>query len=158
MQWHFSERFIGFLLALNGLLIVLVEMILVHTMEERRPALFYISLGVLLTGFTFILLAVLPHRALTAVLIVIMITLGEISSMPFMNSFWVSRTTSFNRGSYASLYGMSWATAQIISPYLGSLVITRWGFDALWWVVSAICFISASGYYLMFRVTKEKIN
>ncbi len=158
VQWHFSERFIGFLLALNGLLIVLVEMILVHNMEERRPPLFYISLGVLLTGLTFILMAVLPHQALTAVLIVIMITLGEIISMPFMNSFWVSRTTPFNRGSYAALYGMSWATAQIISPYLGSLVITRWGFDTLWWVMSAICFLSAGGYNLMVRVAKEKIN
>lgn len=156
LQWHFNERFIGFLLALNGLLIVLIEMILVHILEEKRPPLFYISLGVLLTGLSFVLLAALPHHWLTALLIVAMITLGEIISMPFMNSFWVSRTTPFNRGSYAALYGMSWATAQIISPYLGSLVITRWGFDTLWWVLSAICCLSAAGYFLMLRTTDKK--
>ncbi|RZK30135.1 MAG: MFS transporter, partial [Hymenobacter sp.] len=109
LQWHFNERFIGFLLALNGLLIVLIEMILVHFLEEKRPPLFYICLGVLLTGLSFVLLAALPHHWLTALLIVVLITLGEIVSMPFMNSFWVGRTTAFNRGSYAALYGMSWA-------------------------------------------------
>ena len=75
-----------------------------------------------------------------------------------MNSFWVGRTTAFNRGSYAALYGMSWATAQIISPYLGSLVITRWGFDGLWWVLAAICFFAASGYYLMLKIAKPERN
>lgn len=114
-QWHFSERFVGSLMALNGLLIVLIEMLLVHKLDGRKHPLFYICIGILLSGLSFVFLNILPHHAPVAVLIVIMITLGEIISMPFMNAFWVSRTTSGNRGEYAALYSMSWSTAQIIA-------------------------------------------
>src|SRR4051812_12150119 len=32
-QWHFNEQFIGILMALNGIIIVLIEMILVYSLE-----------------------------------------------------------------------------------------------------------------------------
>lgn len=154
-QWHFNERFVGFLLALNGLLIVLIEMLLVHKLDGRRHPLFFIALGILLSGLSFVLLNILPHNAEVAVLIVIMITMGEIISMPFMNSFWVSRTTSGNRGEYAALYGMSWSTAQIIAPFVGSLIITHTGFDGLWWVLATICFVVSVSYYIMLKLTQS---
>src|SRR4051812_28766485 len=43
---HFSEKFIGFLMALNGLIIALIEMILVYRLEGKRSNLVYISAGV----------------------------------------------------------------------------------------------------------------
>lgn len=156
-QWHFSERFVGFLLALNGLLIVLIEMILVHKLEGRKHALYFITIGILLTGISFIFLNILPHNTAVAVLIVVMITLGEIIAMPFLNSFWVSRTTSGNRGEYAALYGMSWSTAQIIAPFIGSRIITNAGFDGLWWVLASICFVVSAGYYMMMKLTQNQI-
>ena len=152
IQWHFNEQFIGFLLALNGLLIVAIEMVLIHRLDGKRKPLTYISIGIFISGLSFILLNTLPHTAAVAILIVIMITMGEIISMPFMNAFWVSRTTSNNRGGYAALYGMSWSTAQIIAPFAGSRVIADGGFNALWWILAGICFLVSAGYYFMNKV------
>lgn len=149
IQWHLGSRFIGFLMALNGILIVVVEMVLVHKLDGRRHPLAYISIGVLLTGLTFVFLNILPHNAWIAVLIVVMITFGEIIAMPFMNSFWVSRTNNSNRGSYAAIYGMSWSAAQIIAPAVGSRIITSGGFNNLWWVFASICLFVSIGYYVM---------
>lgn len=153
IQWHLGPRFIGFLMALNGLLIVVIEMVLVHKLDGKRHPLTYIGLGVLLTGFTFVGLNLLPHNAWVAVLIVIMITMGEIIAMPFMNSFWVSRTNNSNRGSYAAMYGMSWSAAQIVAPAIGSRIITNGGFNSLWWVFAGICLFTSTGYYLMKKLT-----
>ena len=151
IQWHFNERFIGFLLALNGILIVLIEMILINWLEGKRHALTYIISGILVTGAGFVLLNLMPHVPLVAILIVCMITLGEMLSMPFMNTFWISRSNVRNRGEYAALYSMSWAGAQIIAPFLGSQVIAYGGFKLLWWLLGGVCLIVACGYLIMKR-------
>jgi predicted MFS family arabinose efflux permease len=153
IQWHFNERFIGFLLALNGILIVMVEMVLIHKLEGKRNPLTYISAGIIVAGASFVLLNLLPHTAWVAILIVAMITLGEILSMPFMNSFWISRTTNNNRGEYAALYSMSWSAAQIIAPAVGSQIIAYGGFNLLWWVLGAVCLFSSTGYFILKKFT-----
>lgn len=155
IQWHLGQSFIGFLMALNGILIVAVEMVLVHKLDGKRHPLSYISIGVLLSGITFVLLNILPHNAGIAVLIVVMITFGEIIAMPFMNSFWVSRTNNSNRGSYAAIYGMSWSAAQIIAPAVGARIITSGGFDSLWWVFAGVCLFVSIGYYILKKLIKK---
>ena len=73
-------------------------------------------------------------------------TMGEILAMPFMNSFWISRTHPSNRGQYAGLYTIAWSTAQVIGPSVGGEVAQRAGFRILWWIVSGVCVIAALGY------------
>lgn len=152
MEWHFNERLIGFLLALNGLLIAGVEMVLVHRLEGKRNGLIYISFGVLMGAAGYMLLNLLPHTAIAATLIVVLITFAEMVSMPFMNSFWISRTTVYNRGEYAALYSISWSAAQILAPFFGGYIISYGGFYLLWWILAVISLISALGYILLYNI------
>lgn len=156
IEWHFSERFIGFLLALNGVLIAVIEMVLIHNLEGKRNPLTYICIGILLAGTSFVLLNFLPGTTFVAILVVVMITFGEMFSMPFMNAFWIVRTSANNRGQYAALYTMSWSAAQIIAPSVGSEVIHYGGFRLLWWVLGGVCLISAMGYRLLHHVISNK--
>src|SRR4051812_49573560 len=41
-----------------------------------------------------------------------------------------------NRGQYAGLYTISWATAQVLGPVLGSQVVQHYDFTSLWWLVA----------------------
>ncbi len=152
LEWHFNEQLIGFLLALNGLLIAVVEMVLVHQLEGKRNGLIYISLGVLMGAAGYIFLNILPHTAVVAVFIVVLITFAEMVSMPFMNSFWINRTTVHNRGEYAALYAMSWSAAQILAPFAGGYIISYGGFHLLWWVLGSVSLIAAVGYLLLYRI------
>lgn len=152
LDWHFNERTIGFLMASNGILIVIVEMVMVHYLEGKRNGLIYISGGILMGSVCFALLNIVPHTVFMAMLLVIVITFSEMLSMPFMNAFWISRTTPFNRGEYAALYTMSWSAAQAFAPFLGSEIIFYGGFNLLWWVLSAASLIASAGYFLMYRV------
>ncbi|MDB5004953.1 MAG: transporter [Mucilaginibacter sp.] len=153
IEWHFSERFIGFLMALNGVLIAVVEMVLVHKLEGKRNGMIYMIGGVALGSCGYMLLNILPATQVAAIFIVIIITFSEMLSMPFMNSFWISRTTAQNRGEYAALYSMSWSAAQIIAPFLGSNVIFYGGFNLLWWILGAVSIISSLGYWWLYKGT-----
>jgi len=143
---HLPEYMIGMLMALNGLIITVIEMVLVFKLEGRRQPLFYIFNGILLVSCSWLLLNILPLTLATAFFCMILITVGEILSMPFMNSFWISRTAANNRGQYAGLYTIAWSTAQVIGPAGGSQIAEHFGFRALWWVVGFTCLLSALGF------------
>jgi predicted MFS family arabinose efflux permease len=97
-QWKLSEQFIGFLMALNGLIIVLIEMNIVYSLEGKRQNTTYIRSGVLLVGLGFSLLNIFPAQPWVAVMAITVTTFGEIMSMPFMNSFWISRHRKITAG------------------------------------------------------------
>jgi predicted MFS family arabinose efflux permease len=145
-QLHLPEYAIGLLMAMSGVLIATVEMILVFSLEGKRSGLHYVSRGVFVVGISFLLLNVLPGAGLVAVGCMLVATFGEISSMPFMNSFWVARTAANNRGQYAGLYTMAWSSAQVLGPSLGSQVAGHFSFRALWWATGCTCFAAALGF------------
>ncbi len=142
-----SERVIGISMSLNGLIITLFEMVIVFRLEGRRPPLLYVMPGVLLVGLSY---AVFNLPGLSAMMLVmistVIVSFGEILSMPFMNTFWISRTVSANRGQYAGLFSSSWSVAQIVGPLAGGLIAERAGYPALWWSLAAVCCLLVAGY------------
>ncbi|TKK71732.1 MFS transporter [Ilyomonas limi] len=148
-EWHFNEQFIGILMALNGVIIVLIEMILVYSLEGTKPLITFIRAGVFLIGVAYAALNLLPPTAWTAVLSMFIITLGEIFAMPFMNSFWISRTTEANRGQYAAIYAMAWSIAQITAPIFGSQLAEDNGYNMVWWMLAAICLFTSVAFSLL---------
>jgi len=155
-QWHFSEQFIGILMGVNGLLIVCFEMVIIHNLEGKRHPLRYISMGVILTGAGFLLLNFLPAAYFASFIVVIFVTIGEIMSMPFMNSFWIMRTNENNRGEYAALYTIAWSTAQILAPVAGGLMVAAWGYYPLWWVIGAMCLLASGGFTMLYKYTNKQ--
>lgn len=151
-QWNFDEQFIGLLMALNGLLIVAMEMVLIHKLEGRKPSMYYITIGVLLVGIGFALFNLFPPAAWVAILSVCIITLGEMLSMPFMNTFWISRTIENNRGEYAALYTIAWSAAQILAPVYGAILIQQGGYSLLWWFLGGLCALSSAGYFCIYKL------
>ena len=156
VEWNLSEQFIGGLMAMNGLLIVGFEMLLINKIDGKKPPLFFIGIGTIITGFAFALLDILPALALVAIVSTIFISFGEMFAMPFMNTFWTSRSNDTNRGEYAALYTISWSLAQIISPLYGAFLINYGGYPLFWWSVSGICILSAAGFFLLNYLTKKK--
>lgn len=148
--YHMSEWWIGILMGLNGLIIVVVEMVIIFHLESKNKTLVMISNGLLLTALSFIVYIFLPWPYTTALISVILVTFGEILAMPFMNNYWNSRTSPHNRGSYAGYYVMAWSLAQVIGPTGGTWIAGHLGFNTLWWLTAIICAITG----IMFRVLK----
>lgn len=154
---HLTPFFIGMVMALNGLLITLFEMAIVFTLEPRNRHMHYITIGILLIGTSFVLFNLLPGAGSVAVISTILVTAGEMLSMPFMNTFWVSRTNHGNRGQYAGLYSSAWSIAQVIGPYAGTQIAQRFDFSALWWTIGGVSLVGALGFkWLQFRVKMQR--
>jgi predicted MFS family arabinose efflux permease len=143
---HLSELMIGMLLTVNGLFIVIFEMVVVFKMEGRKENLVYIMYGNCLVGSAFVVLNIFPVTTYLAYSSMLLISMGEMMSMPFLNSFWVSRTTAANRGRYAGLNTIAWSTAQVIGPATGAEVAQHVGFRTLWWGVAGCCVVAAAGF------------
>ena len=148
-ELHLSESYIGIVMAINGLLIALFEMVIVHNLEGKRHNLQYITIGVFLVALSYIVFNILPGTEMLAIAAMLIVTVGEVFSMPFMNSYWVSRTAMNNRGQYAGLYTVAWSIAQVLGPSTGTIIAENYGFTTLWWVIGGICIIAAVGYKLL---------
>ena len=135
--------------AINGIMIALIEMILVFRLEGKKSNTYFISRGVILCGFGFLLLNIFEVNHFIAVVMIFLITTGEILSLPFMNTFWISRSSDHNRGQYAGLYTIAWSIAQTCGPLFGSQVAQAAGFATLWWVVGGLCILSGIGFMLL---------
>lgn len=150
-EWHLTEHLIGWVMALNGILIVLFEMLILSLAEKYKLSRVIVFGGILLVGFGYLLQNFLPAGIVAAVIIASMITFGEMLSLPFINAWWVSFSTESNRGSYAATYTLSWSIAQIAAPAVGTWMIAFAGFDILWYTVAVCCTIAALGFYTMSR-------
>jgi predicted MFS family arabinose efflux permease len=146
-ELNFSQPEIGLLLALNGLLIVFIEMVLVFKLEGKRPPAHYISLGAFLIGASYLMLNLPLAGLVVALVAMIIITVGEMLMFPFINTFWVSRSSQHNRGQYASIFTMSFAFAQVLAPTLGSQVVQHSNYHLLWYMVFAVCTLASIGFY-----------
>jgi predicted MFS family arabinose efflux permease len=137
-----SEEKIGWLMALNGLLVALLEMPVVYKIGDQPRKMRFIAVGTLLVGLGYAVLNAWAHWSVL-VLGVVVLTLGEIFTMPFMNVFAVGRSQPQNRGQYLAVYSMAYSAAHTLAPLVGTLVVAQAGFATLWWLiggVSVTCF------------------
>jgi predicted MFS family arabinose efflux permease len=148
-EMKLSEPFIGLIMAANGIIIAIIEMVLIYKLEGRRNILYYITAGILLVAASFLLLTIPGPAATIAVAMIITVTFGEILSMPFMNSYWIKRTQPANRGQYAALYTMAWSAAQTLGPVFGARLADNSGFNVLWWGTGALLIFTALGFRLL---------
>lgn len=140
--YRMSETYIGILMGLNGLIIVLIEMVLIFHLESKNKTLIMISNGLMLTAISFAVYIFLPIGPSTGLISVLLVTFGEIWAMPFMNNYYNNRASTHNRGQYAGYYTMAWSLAMVLGPTGGSWVAGHWGFNILWWISTGICLIA----------------
>jgi predicted MFS family arabinose efflux permease len=155
-EWKLTEQFIGGLMAMNGLIIVFTEMLLVNNLEGKRSPLYFTGIGVIIAAFSYAILIFFPAAAWLAVISIILVTLGEMIAMPFMNTFWMSRSNDRNRGEYAALYTIAWSVAQIIGPIYGSFLIEYGGYKLFWYFIFGICLLTASGYFYLNILSRKR--
>lgn len=150
-----DESTIGSIMAMNGLIIAMVEMVLVFKLEQQKKNLRFVALGILLIAIAFLSYNILPGALPVAIVFTLLITAGEMLSMPFMNSFMISRTNEHNRGQYAGLFTVAWSVAQIAGPFLGTQIANKMGFTILWWVIGGATLLTVAGFRYLHVLTEQ---
>ncbi len=154
-ELHYSEAQIGLLVALNGLMIVFMEMPLVHKAGQRFRSLSIITVGYLLLGLAFLFLQGAVWLPIFAVAFMVFVTIGEMLSMPFASTYTAEIAPRSRRGQYMGLQSIGWAGAFIIAPSLGLRWAAAYGFSSLWYLASVLAIISAAGIFFMDRYIRR---
>ncbi|MFD2574415.1 MDR family MFS transporter [Spirosoma soli] len=153
---HLNEQQIGALMALNGILIVIIEMALVHSLEQqKRSKIRLITWGVLLTAVSYFSLG-LGNQIAIAFVYVVLVTISEMLTIPFIQSFTVDRSSPATRGQYLGLYAMGGALAQTAAPAFGSFMVEQFGFQTHWLVITAISLVTAGGFWWLAKALETK--
>jgi predicted MFS family arabinose efflux permease len=147
--YGWSERSIGLLLALNALLIVIAEMLLIRAVEDR-DRLRMVGLGACLVGAG---LALLPLGPLwiAAVSSMVVLTFGEMLSMPITNVVVAERADQDSVGRYMGAYSLAFSTAFVIGPIVGTATYERVSPEALWYGIGVIGIVLALAFAALSR-------
>ncbi len=149
---HLSEFVIGIIMSMNGVIIAMFEMVIVFKLEGKKPYLILMLYGSLLMSVAFILL-LLPATwgIVLAVVCMLFITVSEMISMPFMNSYYLSLSQPSTVGRYAGMYTMAWSIAQVVGSSTGAVIASKIGFSGLWLCVGILSLMAALGYFHLHR-------
>jgi MFS family permease len=148
-----SERAIGLLLALNALIIVLTEMLLIRAVENR-DRMSMVGLGAFLVCGGLALLS-LGSSWMIAVLAMVVLTVGEMLSMPITNVVVAERAGTASVGRYMGAYSLAFSTAFVIGPIVGTAVYQNLGPRTLWLGIGAIGVVLALAFASLSRPLRK---
>lgn len=124
------ENRIGLLLAINTLLIVAFEMVLIHSVEEHDP-LRVMAVGTVLVGGGFALLPFGSTFAFASLTVVVW-TVGEMLTFPLSESVTATRAGLRSPGSYLGLFATTFGLSFTLAQALGPWIYQTWGPRTLW--------------------------
>jgi MFS family permease len=145
----FAENRIGQLLAINTIIIVLFEMVLLHGLKDIQP-LKVIGVGALLIGLGFALTP-LGRRFFYAALTVVVWTCGEMLSLPLLTAEISNRSSDQNRGRHMGLFAVSFSLAYMIGPLTGAKIYTQFSPLVLWFSCGGLGMLLALGFLMLER-------
>ena len=148
--YGWSEAKIGLISAINATTVMLVEMPLIFKIENKRPKMWFVRLGIILYGVSYLAFMLPSAWGLgIAIFFMIAISFGEMFVMPFSTSWATMRSGDARQGEYMALYGMAYSITNISSPMLGTQIIAAFGFDVLWIIMAAMAAVAWIGFYFL---------
>ncbi|NIJ44458.1 putative MFS family arabinose efflux permease [Wenyingzhuangia heitensis] len=140
--YSFSEFWIGILIGINGLLIFLFEMPLVHFLERKRIAKEQIlKLSLFLFGASFLSLAITNHTTFI-ILSVILFSLAQSIGFPFLNTLVINTSSSENKGRNMGFFTISVAIGKLAGLNIGLQLVSSLNFTITWLFMILLLFIA----------------
>jgi predicted MFS family arabinose efflux permease len=155
---HFlSEAKIGYLMALNGLIIFFTEMPLIKHLEKPKFSIYRLLIvSILLLAASFLVLNLSPLTIIVTIS-VLLLTVGEMINFPFLNRFALNRAENGRSGDYMALFTIAFSFGHIIGPYLGMKMVDLYGYGVAWYVMTGVL-VLASLLVIVLKKAVQKEN
>ncbi|MGW1492438.1 MDR family MFS transporter [Streptomyces sp. NPDC002402] len=150
----FASSDFGMAIAVNGVLIVALQIPVTRYIEHRDPRRLLI-ISSLLAGYGFGLTAFAGSIAVYALTVCVW-TLAEIVNAPTQTGLVVRLSPLHGRGRYQGMYTLSWSVAALVAPLLAGFVIDRFGAEWLWGMCAVLGTVAGLGYWLLMRGLAEE--
>ncbi|MEU9452226.1 MFS transporter [Streptomyces sp. NPDC048277] len=145
----FSPADYGLAIAVNGVLIVVLQIPVTRIIEHRDPRSLLV-VSSLVAGYGFGLTAFAGSVGVFALTVCVW-TLAEIVNAPTQTGLVVRLSPVHGRGRYQGMYTLSWSAAALIAPLMSGVVIDRLGAMWLWGVCAVVGTGAALGYGVLMR-------
>ncbi|MGW0294361.1 MDR family MFS transporter [Streptomyces tuirus] len=145
----FTPAEYGMAIAVNGVLIVVLQIPVTRFIEHRDPRRLMVVSSVL-AGYGFALTAFAGSLGVIALTVCVW-TLAEIVNAPTQTSLVVRLSPVHGRGRYQGMYTMSWSVAALVAPLLSGFVIDRFGAEWLWGSCALVGTVAGVGYAVLMR-------
>ncbi|MGW0907107.1 MDR family MFS transporter [Streptomyces sp. NPDC002853] len=145
----FTPADYGLAIAVNGVLIVALQIPVTRFIEHRDPQRLLI-VSALLAGYGFGLTAFAGSIGVFALTVCVW-TVAEIVNAPTQTGLVVRLSPTHGRGRYQGMYVLSWAVASLVAPLMSGFVIDRFGAEWLWGICAVIGTVAALGYWSLMR-------
>ncbi|MGB0886994.1 MAG: MDR family MFS transporter [Vicingaceae bacterium] len=153
-----SEKEIGWLMSLNGILIFLIEMPLVAFFEHERFSKYRILvISTLLFAISFFILNISNWYGILIAGMLIM-SVAEMLNFPFLNSFAMDRAEeNNNQGEYMALFTMTFSISHIFAHNAGMQLIDNYSYELTWYIMGILLVLSILLlFWLKLILKKEK--
>ena len=145
-----DQSTIGFILGYSGFIIVLLEMPLVSIAERTLKIPQILFIGIVMAGLSYLILLLGSNVALLLLSMTIL-SVAEIWVLPFMSTVTALRAERGNKGAYMGLNGIAFSFSFIFTPFLGTYVVSQFGFDSLWIGSFGVLGLSAVLIYIVVK-------
>ncbi|WAU85795.1 MFS transporter [Streptomyces sp. Qhu-G9] len=145
----FTPADYGMAIAVNGVLIVVLQIPVTRFIEHRDPRRLLV-VSSLLAGYGFGLTAFAGSVGVFALTICVW-TLAEIVNAPTQTGLVVRLSPTHGRGRYQGMYTMSWSVAALVAPVMSGVVIDRYGAQWLWGMCAVVGTVAGVGYGMLMR-------
>jgi MFS family permease len=143
----FTEADIGLVFAINTIVIVLFEMVLVQAVSKYSPLkmvglgsfLFCLGFGLLPFGSGFVYVA----------FTILVWTVGEMLAFPIVAAVIADMAGEANIGRAMGLFNLAFATAFVVAPLAGTWVYENFGSDVLWYGCGVLGVVTWVGYHAL---------
>ncbi|MFJ4321277.1 MDR family MFS transporter [Streptomyces lavendulae] len=141
-----SPSTFGYVMATNAVVIILIQPVaspLLSTLDHSHVLIAGIIVLGIGYGATALVSTPVGYAATVAVW-----TLGEVAVSSVNQAVIASLSPPSLRGRYFGLYGMTWSTAALAAPLLGTWLL-QWRATGLWSVCVLLCLGAAAGQWLL---------
>ncbi|MFI7135379.1 MDR family MFS transporter [Nonomuraea sp. NPDC050153] len=136
----------GLAMALNGVLIVIVQPLVSAWLGRRDPArMFALGLSVMALGFA---MTAFVETTLGLAVTIVVWTAGEVITAGIPGTVVATLAPAELRGRYSGLFGFAWSLAAVLAPLIGGPLLEL-GSQALWFTIGGVGVLSAAGMLLL---------
>lgn len=131
-QFNLTEFQTGLLMMMNGLLIFFLEMPIVSYVERKSlNKIKVVCVGAACMAISLYLMLINQWAGILVIMMFLM-SFGEMFAFPFSNSFAMSRAPKGHEGRYMAIFTMSYSLSHILSAKLGMGIISFSGYNSNW--------------------------
>ncbi|MGW1889859.1 MDR family MFS transporter [Streptomyces sp. NPDC002004] len=145
----FTPADYGTAIAVNGVLIVALQIPVTRFIEHRDPGRLLV-LSALVAGYGFGLTAFAGSVGVFALTVCVW-TLAEIVNAPTQTGLVVRLSPTHGRGRYQGMYTLSWSVAALVAPLMSGYTIDHFGASWLWAGCAVVGTVAAVGYWALMR-------